>query len=187
MKLLELVNNIDKSSQNESYIDTTNFSIDLEHDFDYVSQDRLKGYWVGNWCCTDTWVGYRLYFLDDEPVCFSVQNGRKSEEVFNWFSNGLALKVRDYLISIMPKRKDEFSVQTCSLEDDIGDSYKISFSSQVLDWGKATLNGESIKVLERVRKKPDFGIDTELKVELNNGEQKIIDLKELDFKFNLKS
>jgi hypothetical protein len=51
---------------------------------------------------------------------------------------------------------------------------------------KATYKGEPIKILERVRETPDHGVDHMLKVELLDGKETVIDLKDIKFKFNLK-
>lgn len=185
MKLIDITNKIDKSKENEDWVDITNFSSELGYEFDCVGQSRLKSYWVGNWCCTDTLVGYRIYFLDDEPVCFSIQPGRKDYENFKWFSEELAAKVREYLISIMAEQKDTLSIETCDINEDIGDSFKIDFNSNVIHWDKAMLNGEPVKFIERIRQVPDWGIDEEVRIELSNGEQKIVNIHDLDFKFNL--
>ena len=185
MKLIDIAKRIDKSKGNESSVDTMEFSSEFNYDFEYVNQDRLKAYWIGNWYCTDSYVGYRMYFLDDEPVAVSSQIGRKYDEIFEWFSKELALKVRDYLIFIMPNSAEEFNFKLCDINEDLGDSYKISFNSEILNPERATYNGESIKILERIKENPDWGIDQQLKVELPDTEQKIIDIKEIDFKFNL--
>jgi len=185
MKLIDIANKIDKSERNESYVNTDQFSSEFNYEFDWVKQDRLKAYWIGNWYCTDSYVGYRMYFLDDEPVAFSIQKGRKWSEKFNWISKELALKVREYLISIMPKREDELNIKICDINEDIGDSYKIEFNSQILNPDNAMLYGESIKILERIKETPDWGIDKMLKIRLSNGKEEIVDIKELDFKYHL--
>ena len=185
MKLIDIVKRIDKSKGNESYIDIVELGEELNVECGYVEQDKVKAYWIGNWYCTDSYVGYRMYFLDDEPVAVSSQIGRKYDETFEWFSKELALKVRDYLISIMSDITEEISLKLCNINDDIGDSYKISFNSEILNPEKATYNGEPIKILERIKENPDWGIDQQLKIELPDNEQKIIDINEIDFKFNL--
>lgn len=187
MKLIDIVNNIDKSKNNECWIDITDFSGELNYNFDYYSEpERFKCYWIGNWCCTDTWVGYRVYFLDDEPVCFSIQKARKSDEMFRWVSQELAIKVRNYLISLMAEQEDELSLQMCDINEDIGDSYKINFNNQVINWKTAVLNSEPVEFVERIRQSPDWGIDTAVKIQTSSGEEKVVNIKELDFKFNLK-
>jgi len=46
-------------------------------------------------------------------------------------------------------------------------------------------NGESIEILEELKDKNNWGIGTKLRIKLLNGEEKVIDVKEVDFKFNL--
>jgi len=186
MKLIDIASRIDKSKNNESYIDINKVAYELDYEFDDEDdQDRLKAYWIGNWYCTDSFVGYRMYFLDDEPVAVSIQNGRKCDEDFKWFNMDLALKVRDYLISITRKKEEELNFDTCDINEDIGNSFKISYNGQILNHNNATLDGQSIKILERIRETPDYGIDTNLKIQLPSGEDKIINISEIDFKYNL--
>ena len=184
MKLIDIAKRIDKSKENESYIDIVELGEELNVECGYVEQDRVRAYWIGNWYCTDSYVGYRMYFLDDKPVAVSIQQGRKCDEEFAWFGRELALEVRSYLISIM-QQEEEISLNFCNINDDIGDSYKISFNSEILNPERATYNGEPIKILERIKENPDWGIDQQLKIELPDTEQKIIDINEIDFKFNL--
>jgi len=184
MKLIEIANKIDKSKKNESYVDIENFSSEFDLEFGYIDQDRLKAYWVGNWYCTDSYVGYRMYFLDDEPIAFSIQNGRKSNETFKWFSKELALKVKDYLISLMSD-DDELKIDLCDINEDIGDSFKIGFNNQILNPKRAMYNGESIEILEEIKDKNNWGIGKELRVKLFNGEETIINVHDVDFQFNL--
>jgi len=184
MKLIDIANRIDKSQKNESQVDTMEFSSELNYEFDYVNQDRLKAYWIGNWYCTDSYVGYRMYFLDEEPVAVSMQTGRKSNETFEWFSKELALKVRNYLISLMPD-ENELNIKLCDINRDIGDSYQISFNDQILNPERAIYNGEPIEILEQIKDKNNWGIGTELRIKLLSGEEKVVDIKEIDFKFNL--
>ena len=185
MKLIDIAKRIDKSKENEPYIDIVELGEELNVECGYVEQDRVRAYWIGNWYCTDSYVGYRMYFLDDKPVAVSIQQGRKCDETFEWFSKELALKVRDYLISIMLNNTEEFNFKLCDINEDLGDSYKISFNSEILNPERATYNGEPIKILERIKENPDWGIDQQLKIELSDTEQKIIDINEIDFKFNL--
>ena len=178
MKLINIANRIDKSQRNKSYVDIENFSSEFNFDFGFnLQQDRLKAYWIGNWYCTDSYVGYRMYFLDDEPVAVSMQSGRKSNETFEWFSKELALQVKDYLISLMSDNENELNIKLCNINDDIGDSFKINFNSEILNPKNATYNGESIEILEKLKDKNNWGIGTELKVKLLNGEEKIVELR----------
>jgi len=183
MKLIDIANKIDKSNKNESYVDIENFSSEFDFEFGFnLQQDRIKAYWIGNWYCTDSYVGYRMYFLDNEPVAVSTQAGRKSDEEFEWFSKELASKVKDYLISLM---SNELHIKLCDINDDIGDSFKISFNGEILNPKRATYNGEPIEILERIKDNPDWDIDELLTVKLPNGKVTILNVNDLDFKFNL--
>jgi len=183
MKLIDIANKIDKSQKNESYVDIEDFSSEFDFEFGFnLQQDRIKCYWIGNWYCTDSYVGYRMYFLDDEPVAVSTQGGRKSNEEFEWFSKELALKVKNYLVSLM---SEELHIKLCDINDDIGDSFKINFNEEILNPNKAIYNGEPIEILEQIKDKNNWGIGTELRIKLLSGEEKIVDIKEIDFKFNL--
>lgn len=184
MKLIEIANRLDKSKNNEDWVDITKVGEELGIYIDIISQDRLKCYWVGNWYCTDSYVGYRMYFLDDKPVAFSIQNGRKCDEDFNWFSMELAKNTREYLLSLIVEKDNELNIDTCSINEDIGDGFKISFNSQILNKDKVKLNNESVKLVERIKNKP-YGIDDMYKVELPNGEIKEVEIKDLEFGFNI--
>lgn len=188
MKLIDIANRIDKSKSNEAYIDTSNFNDEFQCDFDYIDEsrmDKLKAYWIGSWYCTDSCVGYRMYFLNDKPVAFSAQIGRKYNEEFEWFSKELALEVRNYLISLIPIEGFHFSI--CDINKEVGDTYKIDFNDNLLTENKnrTILNGKPIEILERIRETHDYGMDTLLRIKLQNGEEKIVDIREIDFKFYL--
>lgn len=183
MKLIDIANKIDKSENNEEFVNVDELGYIFDLNVSWTEQNRLKSYWVGNWYCTDTWVGYKMYFLDDEPVAFSIQQGRKCDENIKWFSQSLAIKVKKYLMELADNNKTE--VDTCDINDDIGDSYKIEFNNQILNPENATYHGESIKILEHIKDDPDYGIDKNLKIQLPNNKTKIVNIHDLDFKFNL--
>lgn len=186
MKLIDIAKQIDKSSGNEDWIDIPEIGREFNLEiYNHVEQDRLQAYWIGNWCCTDTWVGYKMYFLDDEPVGVSIQKARKSDEEFEWFSKELALKVRDYILSLMVEIDEKLTFSICDINEDIGEGFKIEFNDNIIHPDKAILNNEKVEIIERVRKPNDYGIDRELRIRLFNGDERIVNIKELDFKFNL--
>lgn len=185
MKLIDIAKKIDKSKENEDWVDTyligeQEFDIDVP----YVEQDRLKAFWIGKWMCTDTYVGHRMYFFDDKPVTYSLKEGRKSYEMFYWFSLELAQEVKEYLLSLSEKVED-VNISIWDLNKDIGDNFGLHFNGQIVDTDKISLNGEKVELVERIRNEK-FGIDTIQKIKLPNGEFKEVDVKELEFGFNLK-
>jgi hypothetical protein len=185
MKLIEIASRIDKSKQNEEWVSTEDIGYEIGIDnVPHTEQNRLKCFWVGNWYCTDSYVGYRMYFFDDEPVAFSIQKGRKCEEKFNWFSLESATKLKEYLLSLIIEEEKELNIDICDINEDVGDNFRINYSGQILKSDKATLDGEIVEILERIKNKP-YGIDTELKVKLSNGEEKNVDIRDLRFGFHI--
>lgn len=185
MKLLELASRLDKSEQNASWVNLEELGDQLDvTNVPHVKQNRITCYWVGNWHCTDTYVGYRMYFLDKDPIAFSIQDGRKCAEEFQWFNLDVATKTRDYLRSLLIEHTDELSVDLIDLEEDIGDQYIIEFSGQIIADDNVTLNNEKVAIIERIQNKP-YGIDTELKIQLANGEEKHVDIRDLRFGFHV--
>jgi hypothetical protein len=190
MKLLDIAQNIDKSKNNQVWIDSEVIACEIGVDQDAIyldEQTRLKCYWVGNWCCTDTYVGYRMYFLDDEPVAFSIQSGRKCDEDIKWFSKELFIKVRRYIFELVANEAEDLKVATCDINEDVGTGYKIQFNAQVLNWENARLNGEKVTIVERIKDDPDWEIDSTLKIGLESSKkEQIIDIKDIEFQFHLK-
>ncbi len=94
---------------------------------------RLKAYWMANHYCTDSYVGYRAYFLDGIFVCLSYQGSRKSDEEYEWLSKEAFLSVRDYLLSLVVEDEEiDLPTEFINLDEDIGDGYPIQYTGQLL-------------------------------------------------------
>lgn len=184
MRLIDVAKYIDRSEKNEQYVDFDALASELGIDcYGYKEQDRLKSYWVENWLCTDTWVGGRMYFFDGEPVAYSFQSARKADEQFAWFSQEAAEKVRGFLLELF---EEKLKVNIVDVNEEIGDSYKIEYSANVLDWSMARLNGQPIEFIERVRKPNNYGIDTDVKIRMpDTNEERIVNVRDLDFLYHV--
>jgi hypothetical protein len=191
MKIIDIANNIDKTKENKSWIKIddiiSEFDITVSMDLSYAleEQTRLKCFWVGRWYCTDTDVGYRMYYLDDVPVAFSVQTGRKNDENIWWFSNEAFTKVKEYMLELI-KTTETKNVRICDINEDIGEGYQIDYNRAILEKDRAMLNGERITIIERIKDNPDRGLSSTLKILQGNGEEKIVDASELEFQYNLR-
>lgn len=136
MKIKDLIENFDKKDEDHSFdMETISEALDYTPYALYLSQvegnERLKCYWAGKHCCTDTWVGVRLYYLDDVFVCMSYQTARKQDEEFLWVNQEAALKVRSYCMELDETRI--FSVDEIDFEEEIGDGYTVEYTGQLLD------------------------------------------------------
>lgn len=186
MEIKEIVEKIDRSEKNrEEYfnIEALASELDLAGGFFPYEKlnDRIKVYWLENWLCTDTWVGTRIYFFDSEPVALSIQKGRKFDEEFFWVSREAAEKVYDFLNSFL---KENLHVKTCDMHEDIGNSYKIDFNEQVLDWSTARYKGSPIELIEKITKNHYTDQQVRIRV-LETGEELEIDVGELDFLYHV--
>lgn len=70
--------------------------------------ERLTYCYYHRWICTDTEVGIRVWYFDNEPVCISYKPYRKSDEFFGWISKEKFNEVRNYALSL--KDGDDFDV-----------------------------------------------------------------------------
>ena len=79
--------------------------------YEWVEQpkdnERLTYCYYHKWICTDTEVGIRVWYFDNEPVCISWRPYRKSNETFGWISKEKFNEVRNYALSL---KDDNFDV-----------------------------------------------------------------------------
>lgn len=185
MKLSEAIRRLDKSEkyEEEVYINEiaeSQFDIDLRY---YGSQSRLKSYWLGNWYCTDQYVGYKIYFLDDIPVAFSQKDGRKCQEDFHWIGLNKAKKVKEYLLSL---EEDGFDyLKVCTLDSEVDDSYKVSHNSQLLNSDRLLYKGEKVILVRKIKNPSESGVDKKVLIETAAGEKIELEVGELDIEYNL--
>lgn len=190
MKFLELIEKLDKSEENEAYVDLENIAEDLDINlYNYIKQDRLKSYWILHWYCIDSWVGTKAYFFDNEFVCYSVQTGRKSDEEFEWISMEAAKKVRDYIFSLMEVRENNLYINLMDKEEDVLDGYYLYCVEEVVGrkhWERALYNGESFEFIESIKEVPDYGVGKKIRIKLKDGTIKEVKMKDILFKYNIK-
>lgn len=93
-------------AHNDLYQDLTGLYEHLDYD---ESNSRITEAYYKKWLCTDTWVGGKVYFLDEEAVAISWQPARKSKEEIYWLSRELALKTKEYLATLV-EEPDTFTV-----------------------------------------------------------------------------
>lgn len=115
----------------------------------YWSNDtRLKSYYIKVWLCTDTWVGEKAYFLDDELIAISYQPARKADETFEFISKEKALQLRTYLHSLVEEEEDntQYSIID-NLDDEIDDTYKMEYNSQIIH-KTGLYNGDTVEIVK---------------------------------------
>jgi len=195
MKLKELIEKLDKSKDNESNVNLNSLA---ENEFDIFNlsweacveqEGRLKAYWIKNWYCTDSIVGWRAYFLDDEFVGTSMQVGRKHTEDFDWVSELALWSVKDFLLSLTIDEQNLNGFSFLDLEEELTeDSYLIEFADELLPShnAKAKLNGKPVQILERIHDKGNkYSFENNRVKILNEGEKQIVEVQDLKFGYYL--
>jgi len=187
--LRKLISEIDFNKS--SVQDTPNWE-DLSEIFNlelYWSEDtRLKCYFIKKWYCTDSYVGLRAYFLVDEFVATSYQQGRKFDEDFTFVSKEIAEKLRNYLISLLEPEEEVFNFDVFKdkdLDEEIPSTYKIEYNSQILH-KTALYNGERVDIVKTRydwEEKDKYFHTVEIKDK--NNKKFEVHVNELDFEYNV--
>ena len=135
------------------------------------------------WCCTDTWVGIDVIYLNNSPVAVTNQIGRKMDVNISFLSEEAKNSVKDYLISLYNNQQDCADYLTeDDLNEEMGDYFKIEYSSQVL-YKTAWLNGEQVEITQKPRNLNNkINLHT-VAVKHKDGVEKWIDVRELDFEY----
>lgn len=185
MKIRDIINNVEKSNRTQAWVSVEELATELGLGYgDYASAERLTSYYFGSWMCTDTTVGYKVYFLDDKPIAVSYQGGRKSDENFYWISEEIAMEVRSYIISLLEEKEDSLNVSISNLDEDIGDGFTIDYYGQIDRFDNARLNDQPVKLVKPVPE--SYNLGTRTIVELPDGTTKEVATNELTFSYFLK-
>ena len=195
MKIKEIIKKVDKDDNFKSEVSLHQIAEDMHlnpDNIEYIEQDRLTSYYIGNWYCTDFYVGYKVYYFDDVPVAVTLQSGRKSNKNFTWISIESYKKVKEYIISFITYEDDAEDIDLCNMEEEWDSGYIIEYHSQLFKYHLdiPLYNGINVKIIEK-HKGTGFNEEKQyqpslVKIQHNNGKEEWIELKELIFPYNLK-
>lgn len=185
MKLKELIESIDKT-QKGIEAEPSWYELSLLFDIyglSWSEDTRLKCYWLKCWKCTDTWVGWRVYFLDDEFVCCSSQMSRKSDENFEFKDNNSAIKIKDYLRSLMDYNNG-IEVDLWDENQEIGEDYAVEYSGGLLStFHKKAVHEITKQEVEIIAAADNHVNFHKVIIKLPSGEEKEADSRQLRFKY----
>lgn len=149
MKLRDIIEQIDKTQTSSVEARKIFNAVDLSYSYDIDDdklEERLRAYYVHKWYCTDTWVGYMLYFLDDEFVATSLQTARKNDTNFKFASKEAFEKVRKFLETLSVPPESEYDL--VDLEDVIDEEQPVHFSGEILS-PYVNYKGQKVQVVNR--------------------------------------
>jgi len=184
----DLVNRIDKN--NKQLQSTPNWEeladVFRINNLNYSNDERLKSYYLKAHLCTDSYVGIKTYFLDDKLVAISNQVGRKYSEEFGFVSQEAAIELKKYLLSLVEEEEEEKYELIEGWDGEVEDTYKITYNTQVI-YDKAFYKGEEVEILKRNFESEGINSPNyfhSILIKFKNKEE-IVDVRELDFKFNV--
>ena len=186
MKILEIIKNLNLTNLankdlNGSYPNWSNISNTLGVQLDWSEDTRLKSYYIAPHYCTDSYFGMRAYFLDDEFVAISNQEGRKCDEYFEFVSKEVMVKTRNYLLSLI--EPNYFDPPLIDTEKDIGSTYDVEYSSQLLlqfhRFAIYKSTGEKVEIIGATN---DYSKNL-IKIKFEDGRTKIDNVRNLGFEY----
>lgn len=137
MKIAQMLENLIKDENTEDRLWNVpddllyEFNLQQHSDLSLEDTDRFKCYWLAKHLCTDSHVGFRVYFLDDKPIAVSHQAGRKCDENFEWVSMEAFKNTHSFLLSLI--EDDELPTPTLvDLGEEIGEGYSVNYVGQLL-------------------------------------------------------
>lgn len=184
MKLIELINNIDKSDKNSSWVDFSHVMSELSMSYyslgdAFHQQTRLKAYWLWKRYDTDTYVGIEAFFLDDEFVFLNTTTGRKNGDGDIEFKDKASKdKVFAYLLTLMEDDEDQCSYID-NLDEDMGFGAPVFYSSELLTDNLLNKNGDKFLVTETYSRDKDSDKWSLVKVKDEQGKEQVVELDEL--------
>lgn len=185
MKLKELIESIDKT-QKEIETEPSWESISSLfgiYDLGWSEDIRLKCYWLKCWQCTDTWVGWRAYFLDGEFICCSSKMARKSSESFEFKDDKSAVKLKDYLRSLVDYN-DPIEVELWNEDEEVGDYYNVEYSAGLIStFHKKAIHATTKEEVEVIAAADSYVDFHKVIIKFPSGEEKEEDNRNLLFNY----
>ena len=182
MKFIDMCLNVDKSEENSFWVDVSSIA---ESQFGIYSingddEGRLKGYYLLPRYDTDSWVGVCVYYLDDEFVGISTQDGRKCDILYSWRDTVAVEKMKQFCISLI-----DMDTTLCDIlpeeewQGDTDPTFSVYYECEIVK-NTALYGGETVEV------KRSRGVSKSVDVELPSGEIKNVPCADLRFTMNLK-
>jgi hypothetical protein len=187
--LRQIINGINKNSLSDPDIEDlcTEFELyysDISSFYEQINE-RLKAYYYQTHRCTDTQVGSKAYYLDDELVAISHKPFRKTNEYFQFASKEAANKVRDFFKSFI--QDPEIHYNLFDLDKYVYDEkYAIDYNCGILHrfgW----YNGEKVKIVRTNFDSEGIGSPYYfhgVEIKLADGTTKIVTTSDLLFDYN---
>lgn len=197
MKLLNALQDVIKTPENSSTVDSEGLLNSLGMNYEVLNWDKyekgLVAYWVISRYCTDSYVGLQAIYLNGELVAYSQQEGRKCDYEVTFLNIEAAKAVKDFVVSCMETHEDEFEVATAEdLEQDIDEKVSWWCSEFLLPgdhkgvWRKGLGTPIPVTFLKTVREKGEYNSKQYLVKVDEDGQKLTIPAEEYFFPIRVK-
>jgi hypothetical protein len=186
MKLKDAIRLVNKEKNNSTEADVDDFARAVNADV-YIGwsdkwNERVKGYWLVRWLCTDTWVGRRVYFFDGEPVATSYQSARKNDEYIEFVNNEAAEKIRSFIFELQGE-EEKPTYNILDANEEIEEFYNFDLTDYFLeDYG--FVDGQAVKIIKQRYFENDDDkrwVCYHAKVKFEGGEERVVKAEEIHF------
>lgn len=130
MKLIDAMKNVDKSNPERwlPFEDLCN-EFGLYGGFEEPADidQRLIGYDLVTWICTDTHVGLTVVYFDGEPAATIWQSSRKGDKDWKFVSAEIAKKIYDWIV-----KSKEIKFNLIDPDEEIGDTFTVNYGCQIV-------------------------------------------------------
>lgn len=132
MKLIDALLNVKKDEPDDIDIELFFQEFNLNcGSIDYTKyMSSVKAYWIKKWYCSDTWVGMKAIYLNDELVGYLNQVGRKCGVSIKYVSEESAKKLKTFIEDLLGDIEN-FSI--IDMNEEIGKFYAVDYTQQLLD------------------------------------------------------
>ena len=146
MSIRELIEKINTSKPSEVWFNLEDLAEELQVQVtpDEFLGERMKGYFIHVWHCTDTWVGSVAWFLDNEFVYYTFQSARKDSKSYIFASQEAFEKVVNFVMSFV---KLGLTPDFMDLEEEIPEKFSVNYSSQILH-KQAWWGGKKVEIVK---------------------------------------
>ena len=160
----------------------------FNYDYQALNEsDRLAGYRLTYWQCSDTEVGTVLYFLDNKPAAVVIKPYRKSDSVWHWVSREMRDKVRAFVEQF--RNEEEVNVTLLDMDKEIEETYTIDYREQLYsDRTTALYKGNKATLLIGKEHKHYYESDNDdsvVMIRKENEELMRVSMKEIEFPMEL--
>lgn len=198
MTLQQIANNLDKSDNNNAQVDYFDFEElfelnNLHWDKDNIEsfKKRVQGYWIDTYYCTDTIVGTIAYYFDGKFIAISSQPFRKSDKEFSFISRKDLEEFYNY-VKTFEETEDKFRhIDIFGVNELVTTTYNLQFNGELIPSNhldRAYYQGTKILSMSQVpvEKGEIASINKKMNIQLIDGTEKQIEIKDIDFKIHIK-